>query len=343
MLLPRSIRAAFVFGFCSQLAVGSSAAEQPSSATSLPTEQIKSSRVADFFASLLPIALQKRPSVVFNAITEMTGEGKKRRVPTPQEPMYYYSPPAQFVQRGDKSAGEEPPPVESLEAAMRKELAANGYLPIATDGQRPDLVIVFDFGSHGSMFNGIDSASDLVSFVTHSPYLLKDVLERAQFVGGERFAYDLFTALKGDAVFGHGPDSPPFQMFVKTYDSDIVDHFVEIAFHSFYYVRATAYDFDGVARREKVPLWQSRMSVEAQGVSMQEILKPLIVQTGSFLGRETPEPRWITRRVDREGKVEIGEVKVVPEKEAGGNSGTRANPDTKGPPQKDSPIRPDAK
>jgi hypothetical protein len=172
-------------------------------------------------------------------------------------------------------------------------------------------VIVFDFGSHGSVFDGIDSANDVVTSVMGSPYSMKDVLERARFAGGEKFAFDLYTAIRNEAVFGHKSDGPPFQMFMRSYDSDVVDHFVEIAFHSFYFAKATAYDFAGVARKEKVPLWESRMSVEAQGVSMEEILKPLIVQTGSYLGRETPEPLWITRRVDREGKVEIGDAKVV--------------------------------
>jgi len=292
------------------------AAEAPPQQAPNAAKEVSSSRLGDFLASLLPIALQKRPAVVFNAITEMTPEGKKRRVPTPQEPIYYYSPPAQFVQRGERSGGEQPPPTASLEAAMRKELATNGYLPITDDRQRPDLVIVFDFGSHGSVFDGIDSASEVVGTVVRSPYLLQDVLERAQFVGGEKFAFDMFTALKGEAVFGNMPGNAPFQMFMKSYDSDLVDHFVEIAFHSFFYVRATAFDFSGIERKEKVPLWQSRMSVEAQGVSMEEILKPLIVSTGSFLGRETPEPRWFTKRVDREGTVQIGEATVVPDKDA---------------------------
>ena len=83
----------------------------------------------------------------------MTVEGKKRRVPTPEQPMYYYLPPAIFVQRGEIPAGERPPPTASLEQAMKKALAANGYLPIDDAHQRPDLLIIFDFGSHGSLVN----------------------------------------------------------------------------------------------------------------------------------------------------------------------------------------------
>jgi len=280
-----------------------------------------SSRANDFFSSLLPVAWQKRPTVVFNAITEMTPEGKKRRVPTPEHPMYYYLPPAEFAQRGDVPAGETPPPAASLEEAMRKALAANGYLPVSTEHPRPDVLIVLDFGSHGSLLPSIDSARDAIGQLINPqgvdfPIRLEDVLERARFVGGDKFAFDFLNTFRFDQAVGHAPRGAPFYMFMQSYDADVVEHFIEIAFHSIYYVRATAFDFGGVAQKQSVPLWQSRLSIEAQGVSMEEILKPLIVQTGGFLGRETAQPLWITRRVDREGKVDIGEVRVMADKES---------------------------
>src|ERR1041385_2306716 len=46
---------------------------------------------------LLPTAWQKRPSVQFNAITEFTPEGRKLRVPTPEQPMYYFASPARYA------------------------------------------------------------------------------------------------------------------------------------------------------------------------------------------------------------------------------------------------------
>ena len=46
---------------------------------------------------------------------------------------------------------------------------------------------------------------------------------------------------------------------------------------------------------------------------MDEVLKPLILATGAYLGRETPEAVIVGKRLNREGRVEIGETKVVPE------------------------------
>jgi hypothetical protein len=46
------------------------------------------------------------------------------------------------------------------------------------------------------------------------------------------------------------------------------------------------------------------------------------VNTRAFLGRETPETVIIGKRLNREGRVEVGEAKVVPD-------GAASTPDTK--------------
>jgi hypothetical protein len=313
--LARKMRwAIFSLAFVEGAMGAGGAADLPSPG---PTLGSSSGQVADFFNGLLPIAWQKRPSVVFNAYTEMTPEGRLRRVPTPDRPMYYYSPSVNFVQLAEIQGGEKPPPAASLEEAMRKALAANGYLPIPDDQQRPDLLIVFTFGSNNSGADGIDTADDIARRVARSPRAVQQTVERARFVAGNKFAEDVYQALKWEAIFPSSPDSPPFGVFMKSYDSNIVEHFLEIAFHSYYFATATAYDFGGVAKKQKIPLWQTRMAVEAQGVSMSEILSPLIANTGGFLGRETTVPQWLTKRVNREGRVDVGTATVVPDTKPG--------------------------
>src|SRR6185436_13869091 len=121
----------------------------------------------------------------------------------------YFASPGKFVQTGwEVAAGEKPPPVADLEAAMRKALAANGYLPIENDHQRPDLLIVFTFGSSGTNPLALaeneeadrlpTSAEELVTFVLRDPTLFRDIFERARFVGGDRFAAELKAALDGE-------------------------------------------------------------------------------------------------------------------------------------------------
>ena len=295
-------------------------------------------------SSLLPTAWQKRPQVRFNVFTDLTPAGRQWRVPTPEKPILYSGGPARLVQMGwQVTAGEKPPPAAELEATMRKALAANGFVSTADPNQRPDILIVFTYGSHGtdpaSLASDDESASlptnadELVAFVIRDPSLATDVIDRARFMAGDQFALDLKAALEGEVsnrrfnqTLGRMPagTSPmtlpvspeggsPFDLFMRGGRSETAEHFAEVAFHTCYFVTATAYDFSGVERHQKIALWQTRMTVEAQGVAMSEVLKPLILNTGSYLGRETPEAVVVNKRLDREGRVEIGTPTVVEE------------------------------
>ena len=122
----------------------------------------------------------------------------------------------------------------------------------------------------------------------------------------------------GSVGFPVNPDGgSPFQIFLTRGDGNTTRHLVELAFHTCYVVVATAYDFHGVENRQKIPLWQTRMAVEAQGVAMDEVLRPLIVNAGVFLGRETPEAVVIAKRLNREGRVDVGTPTVVDEATSG--------------------------
>ena len=276
-------------------------------------------RVVNFLQELLPTSFQSQPQLRFNAITEMTPEGRKRRVPSTTEPMYFYAEAARFVQTGEQiSAGEKPPPGEELEAALRKVLAQNGYLTISDDHQRPDVLIIFTFGSSGApMSEGALTADEFLIATLGSGdpealrRLVRDVAERGRLVAGEKFAAELYEALKM-YIRSYNPNipPPPLDTFVHNYSPEVIYHYVQMIFHTCYFVTATAYDFEGVAKKQKIPLWQTRMAIEASGVSMKEIFRPLIINTGSFIGREQ-EPSWVTQRLDRQGHVEIGEARVV--------------------------------
>jgi hypothetical protein len=311
-----------------------------------------------FFHDLLPLAWQKHPKVRFNVYTEMTPVGRQWRVPTTDKPMYYFSNPGQFVQTGwEVASGEKPPPKEELAEALKKALAANGYVPVADDHQRPDLLVVFTFGSSGTnplaVMTDVELADDpnpntaeiLVNGLMHDPALYQDVIGRARLVAGDKFALEMKAAIDGEfrnrrfnqtvdhlpppvdktAYLPVSPDGgSPFQLFLSDGNGNN-QNLAELAFHTIYFVTATAYDFGGVETRKKIPLWQTRMVVEAQGVAMGEILKPLIANTGSYLGRETPEAVVVTKRVDREGHVDIGPTTVVEEAKPAA-TGEKSNP-----------------
>jgi hypothetical protein len=330
----------FLLGAVTSLPAGEAPADTGKVADAPEGKGARLRRVID---GILPTAWQRRPMIPFTVITEMTPEGRKRRVPTPEQPMYYFSPEGKFVQTGwSVAAGERPPPTAELEETMRKALAANGYLPMGKD-QRPDVLIVFTFGSSGTdpgILAPDDGASppitadELVPRVLTDASLIRDVIQRADMIGGEKFALALKSALDGEvrnmnanasirraalpgALLPLMPVNPdfgsPYQDLVRSGEGTRLAQLAEMAFHTCYFVTASAFDFRGVEKKQKIPLWQTRMVVEAQGVSLQEILKPLIANTGHLLGRDTPETVVVRKQLNRDGRVEVGTPTVVEE------------------------------
>ncbi len=285
-------------------------------------------------ADLLPIGLQKRPNVLFNVYTEMTPAGRGRPEPSPQKPLTYFAPPGKYVQTGwQVSGGERPPPWGQLKEVMQKALAANGYNPTTDERQRPDLLIVFSYGAFSTDIASIAidpetqtpvfpppvTAEELLEWLIVPPPMNpyydvmagRDVIERARFIGGARVAKELQDALFFERTYAGPIDGSPVRVLLHGGGGENLRQVLELAFHSCYFVTATAFDFSGVEKKERQVLWQTRMTIETQGVTMDEVLKPLIVNTGAYLGRETPETVILKKRLDREGRVEIGEAKVV--------------------------------
>ena len=85
----------------------------------------------------------------------------------------------------------------------------------------------------------------------------------------------------------------------------------ERCFRSFYFVIASAFDQHRAAEGERVLLWQTKMTVDADGVAMAETLNPLINSAAPYFGREMTEPAKVMRRIDREGSVEMDPIEVI--------------------------------
>lgn len=268
----------------------------------------------------------------FNVLTEMTEEGRNRLTPTADGPVYYVSQSTKAVFTGSAVDGSRRvPPVSELERAMKKALAAASYLPVDAPERRPSLVVVFSYGSHAidpevpdSLQLPPSSAEDWLAIVTQSAVLQTDVIERAALIGGPKFAQQLKQALSAEVDnmnVNHGlrmrvvpvsPDSAsPFQVFVRS--SSLTAYLVKTAFHTCYFVVASAYDHDAMVKGQRRLLWRTKMTVDAQGVSMEESLAPLIASAAPYFGRDMNEVTVVRRRISRDGKVEVGEAKVVEE------------------------------
>jgi hypothetical protein len=337
-LIALGVLAGFAIFFSQVRAAEAPVAKKPKSDARAIGDAERGAKERFSFADLLPTAWQKRPKVRFNVYTEMTPEGRSRPEPSPAKPLTYFAPAGKYVESGWQiTPGEKPPPWEQLREAMKKALAGNGYNPIADDRQRPDLLIVFSYGSFSTDIAvlAVDperppyeplipppvTAEELLPWLVVKPpanpfydrNAAIDVVERARFIGGAKLAEELKTALRFEATYDGPPEGSPVAVLLHGAGGEKMREVLELAFHTCYFVTATAFDFSGVEKKQKQLLWQTRMTIEAQGVSMEEILKPLIINTGAYLGRETPETVTIGKRINRDGRVDVGTPTVVPE------------------------------
>lgn len=298
--------------------------------------------------SILPRSLQSRPWMDFNILTEMTAEGRKLTPASPENPAYYVGQAGKFVQTGSTTyATEKAPPVDDLERAMKSSLASGGYLPVTETGPKPTLVIVFNYGSH-SIDPDVSTmtpagpppssdtpeppepmppvtAEELLPIIAHDVALQKDLIERAALIGGMTFAEKLAVALKeevanmnmnydsgGDAMPVSPNPASPFQQLLSS--NDKMRYLVEEAFHTCYFVMASAYDYDALGKGQRRLLWRTKMTIDAQGVNMKETLPPLIASAGPYFGRPMAEMTVVSKRISREGYVKIGTPTVVEDK-----------------------------
>ena len=192
----------------SSIAAATGSEEADAKTTTVPKTSPSEDQAGGFLERLKPMAWQKHPLVDFNAITEMTPEGRKRPVPSPERPIHYLAAPMRLGDTGYAvEATGKPPSTAELEAAMRKALATNGYLPVEDSNQRPDILLFFAFGSHatdplilatGDEGQGARGADELVKFVVRDARLFRDIVERAQFVAGDKFASELKSAIDAE-------------------------------------------------------------------------------------------------------------------------------------------------
>lgn len=255
-------------------------------------------------------------------ITEMTEAGKKLPEVTPQAPAYFVTQSAGFHSLGEPSNTKAPLPAE-LEGMLKKALAANGYLPATPPAHAPSLLVVYTWGAHYAL-HPEDDASISGEMVE------RNLLDRAGLVGGPQFAQKLQKlfeqkAALDDALTGMpaGPLGSPEMADAQKEFLDPIERFasespknrfiIEQAFDDVYFVVASAYDYAAAGQNERRLLWRTRMTVDAKGVAMNDTLPTLIDTASPYFGRDLPEPETLIKRALKEGKVDVGTPRVVPE------------------------------
>ncbi|HVW21386.1 MAG TPA: hypothetical protein VHC86_09230 [Opitutaceae bacterium] len=148
---------------------------------------------------LAPKSMQANPTLEMTFVSEQTIEGKAAPQPTPEHPIYYVTDSAGFRQVGD-AIPEKTLTEADMAALMAKALAARNFRP-ADAAHPPTLLIVYTWGSHNrvehvdwTQIGGASAASG--TSPASQTAILKNLLERATLVGGEKFAVDLYHALQ---------------------------------------------------------------------------------------------------------------------------------------------------
>jgi len=225
-------------------------------------------------ALLLPlVGSAASPVAEVNVNVDLTKEGRKIPRPTPAQPTYYAPLAGGFHEEGDLMAGTTPPPQDFVLSQLSKALAAQGYLPASAQTPAPTVLLVFHWGS-------------LNPDIMRTPFGTMLLNEKKM------------TALvAGNTVENLNP-------FSERQDA------LRAEYQDRYFVMVSAYDYAAATQRKKIPLWRAKMSMPSHHVSLVDAVPVLIASGAPLLGRDTLRPVWVTKPLERQGTVNLGELNV---------------------------------
>ena len=259
------------------------------------------------WSDLLPTAWQENPRLHFTVTTELSEAGKKLPEVTPEHPAYFQLRVSGYREVGDTPAGEKTLKAEEIEPTLVRALATSGYQPAKPD-RAPSLLVTYRWGTHNLIDPDNPDRSQAV----------RNILDRALLVGGEKFAGDLGAAYREAAVFAPISKNLPPEVreftdpinLLKMRDSK-TRFLVERTTDDIYFIVAAAYDYKAFMEHRLVLLWRTRVTVTSQGVTQGQTLPTMIATAGPFFGKETDGAEIIGRHTIPRGHVEIGTPTVV--------------------------------
>lgn len=312
-------------------------------ADSAPTTPARSGPKWSF--NLLPRSFQRRPELRIWVFTEQTPRGLQLRPPSADEPMHFISQSGGYHAMGE-SVREKPPTPGALQRVLQGALHSQGLEP--ADEEHPArLLLVFSWGSHnreiemggqefdearlgdGERIDDFDRFSSsrptdsMARIVRASPNVMRwgedqpaamrkqDQIERAALLVGDTFARQ-FRADVLSLPEDDGPNGPVMAHLMNSAGLHPRGYFLAQTINqSLYFVIVTAFDLHSLSQNQREPLWRTKIAITSDGVSMTETMPALLVEAAPFMGRDTGAGALITRRIDRRGRVVIGEAEVI--------------------------------
>lgn len=213
-------------------------------------------------------------------VTDMTDAGRLLRQPSRQHPVYYEALILGYTDFGRSIAGLKEPDKNKMLKLILKLLADRGYYP-ANAKHAPEMLIALRWGT-----------------LNQRPGMA------LPFMGGDKLdmLYQLERMSPSNMVqymtsFRHGP---------------IGDFVSSCADGDLYVISVMVFDEAEALKGNTKLLWHTKVSCPANGLDIEPTLRQMARQAAPMFGRETAKPVW-TITTEREGHVELGEMRIVEE------------------------------
>ncbi len=228
-------------------------------------------------------------------VTDFTPEGRTRRQPTPDNPVYYVAVSAGYVDLGGIKAGEKPMPRDLMNSTVMKALAKQGFLPVPP-GKTPDVIVVWKWGT----MNTIITPLNLGMGGSVSIQVNEAAIQR--FLGGKKLGL-----VGSNANDFHEYSLSPGLRFA----SGPAGALLSAARDDLYVAAISAYDWKPDAQGRPVALWNTRVGAPSRGFWMPTALPAMVAIATPFIGRETDRPMWIKAAEHYKPDIKIGDPEVI--------------------------------
>ncbi|WP_217494427.1 hypothetical protein [Nibricoccus aquaticus] len=219
-------------------------------------------------------------------VTDVTPDGKALTQPTAEKPVYYYYKPGGFRELGEVIANEKRPSPERIEQLLAKALEKRHYLRATKETPPPTIIVAAWWGTmNPGATTELGFHEDENVGVEISEHNKKQML---MIVGGSKFTQN---------------------GWINSEQARVMQEAVEDRFFLF----VSAYDAATAVKKEKKPLWFTRISLPSAGVSMDDVMATLVTSGGPFYGKETKSVEFIDPTKIRKAEVRLGDVVVIPD------------------------------
>jgi hypothetical protein len=209
--------------------------------------------------------------------TDTTIQGHALTPPTLEQPVYYRG--LSLGRKLGSIRGDLEPEVKEVNRVVAGILAKQGYLPARPGVHEPTLFLIIQWGYMEPAKN------NLLWF----------------------FGYDPDQDIGAPVMEGIlGPE-----VFRRNFRTQSVEAILTNAQEATYGIIVTAFEFKSANTPNPVIYWQTRIGLPAGGKSMAEALPIMLVAAGPAIGRESKTPTLLDADSVRDGRVNLGELKVI--------------------------------